>query len=1002
MDTSNSTNYSYSRELQSCTSMGVNCSGDLALLAGRRVLGLVNLDSPAQLYAREPRQSKWDVLTCQWSNLDEYKTAIASNNKVEILSVRDREICIETSLRAHTRVISDLAWHTHSREILATSSTDAYIYLWDLRDPRRPKLALQAVAGAAKVKWNKVSGKYLATAHEGEVKLWDTRTSKSPVQYINAHLSRIYDMDWSPDDENHLVTTGQDLTVKYWNISNPNKSENVIRVQTTPVWRLCHTPFGHGLITLGMQSVVRGQNSLTLWNNNNLVGPVHTFKVPDIILDMAWRQWPDSSRCALITWSKDYTLRFWNMDIELQQKCGHVVEDLEIERAEDFEPNVIDTSQPCDIQRSHSFFEIEEEETVVIASPHSRGQSIPPMIEGSLPRGYGSSSSFSQSVSDRPMNLNYEFSLINLSDKLTIEVANADERLFTVSAKTRRNQLVLNAKFPLNYPNQVPPTFSFLEGTTIDNVSRNNILQRMKNVAKQHISKNRRCLEACMRQFEQSVDSLSLGEGDQQTSVASATTVPTQQPFYREITDHNVPYPRSSGARFCGDGHLVCFGLTRQYVMKVGTAAQGGEQVKREKDTTNKSSTDLAKTPRTLSAFYSKMCVLASGSTSPKYAGMKVVSLMDSNSSHQDFALKSRVSRVRFNTMKTRNLSISSLDDPQITHTTLEKRKKTAAAHKQRRQLEAKVTVYNCSSLMSYSKPLALKLIVPASAEAEHLSLSQVCTYNAKVAEEHDRPDLEQIWRLASVVANAQKCHKDTLNPWAANPCGRSLLTKLINHHIQCKDVQTAALLICVFGNKDDITPKVRKNNSKSESLQMERESAFGALTLGTTGKHNRSNSDTQSEESDFSAVYGLGPASQNKVDEEEQEQLEEDMKLLDPKLNASYNNIVEFYGDLLYRWKLMEKRTEVMKQTSGMRQRDLYTSNITFFCPTCGKVMRGPWCSQCRALPLTCCVCRAPCRGLISLCPSCGHGGHAQHLRTWFQTELNCPTACGCQCPLK
>ena len=51
---------------------------------------------------------------------------------------------------------------------------------------------------------------------------------------MNAHLSRIYDMDWSPDDENHLVTAGQDLTVKYWNISNPNKAENVIRLQNTP------------------------------------------------------------------------------------------------------------------------------------------------------------------------------------------------------------------------------------------------------------------------------------------------------------------------------------------------------------------------------------------------------------------------------------------------------------------------------------------------------------------------------------------------------------------------------------------------------------------------------------------------------------------------------------------------------------------------------------------------------------------------------------------------
>ena len=53
--------------------------------------------------------------------------------------------------------------------------------------------------------------------------------------------------------------------------------------------------------------------------------------------------------------------------------------------------------------------------------------------------------------------------------------------------------------------------------------------------------------------------------------------------------------------------------------------------------------------------------------------------------------------------------------------------------HKQRRQLEAKVTVYDCTALMSYSRPLALKLIVPSSAEAAGLSLSQVCSYNAQV-----------------------------------------------------------------------------------------------------------------------------------------------------------------------------------------------------------------------------------------------------------------------------
>ena len=37
----------------------------------------------------------------------------------------------------------------------------------------------------------------------------------------------------------------------------------------------------------------------------------------------------------------------------------------------------------------------------------------------------------------------------------------------------------------------------------------------------------------------------------------------------QETHDHNIPFPRSSGARFCGDGHLVTFGWTRQYSVPV-------------------------------------------------------------------------------------------------------------------------------------------------------------------------------------------------------------------------------------------------------------------------------------------------------------------------------------------------------------------------------------------------------------------------------------------------
>lgn len=49
------------------------------------------------------------------------------------------------SLRAHTRVVSDLNWHPQDPDVLATCSIDTYIHIWDIRDQRKPSLSLSAV-----------------------------------------------------------------------------------------------------------------------------------------------------------------------------------------------------------------------------------------------------------------------------------------------------------------------------------------------------------------------------------------------------------------------------------------------------------------------------------------------------------------------------------------------------------------------------------------------------------------------------------------------------------------------------------------------------------------------------------------------------------------------------------------------------------------------------------------------------------------------------------------
>lgn len=45
-------------------------------------------------------------------------------------------------------------------------------------------------AGATQVGFNRVSGNLLATAHDGDLRIWDLRKGSCPIQYITAHLSR--------------------------------------------------------------------------------------------------------------------------------------------------------------------------------------------------------------------------------------------------------------------------------------------------------------------------------------------------------------------------------------------------------------------------------------------------------------------------------------------------------------------------------------------------------------------------------------------------------------------------------------------------------------------------------------------------------------------------------------------------------------------------------------------------------------------------------------------
>ncbi len=83
------------------------------------------------------------------------------------------------SVKAHPRNVTDIDWcdASSSPQRLVSCSLDDAVNVWDVRDFRKPKIALHVVAGAVQAKWSPFFDYLLATAHGTDVRVWDIRVS---------------------------------------------------------------------------------------------------------------------------------------------------------------------------------------------------------------------------------------------------------------------------------------------------------------------------------------------------------------------------------------------------------------------------------------------------------------------------------------------------------------------------------------------------------------------------------------------------------------------------------------------------------------------------------------------------------------------------------------------------------------------------------------------------------------------------------------------------------
>ncbi|KAH6903445.1 vacuolar membrane protein [Coprinopsis sp. MPI-PUGE-AT-0042] len=263
--------------------------GNMSISPSRKGLYIIDLENTEKRPRFLPQGGTWDVADVQWNPHPSHSQYIVSTSSEKMLiwnlGITGRS-AIEHVLKSHYRAITDFNWHTTECDIVASTGIDSWIWVWDLRNPRKAGLWTISLQG----RWNasqmeSTRPNVLASAHGNEVLIWDRRRG-----------SRAQRNPWL-------------------------KSRRII-----PVWRARNLLLGKASSAFLNEE---RHGSRCMQGANDLPRILRSSK-PSKATPTSSRNScggrPMSTNSKLVTWSKDRTLRFWPVGSEVMKSVGHMPE----------------------------------------------------------------------------------------------------------------------------------------------------------------------------------------------------------------------------------------------------------------------------------------------------------------------------------------------------------------------------------------------------------------------------------------------------------------------------------------------------------------------------------------------------------------------------------------------------------------------------------------------------------------------------------------------------